>query len=116
MSQEKMLLAESDSLDPIIVATHAVQSELRAPGTHSHARGQLSGLRRGLLTVGTETGAWVVPPGHAVWLPPRQPHYAWAHGAVAGWGCYVAEPVCANLPDSPRTIRVSGLLREAVLR
>ncbi len=116
MSREKLLLAESASPEPILVAIHDTHAEHRDLGMHSHARGQLSGLRQGLLTVGTETGAWVVPPDHAVWLPPNQPHYGWTHGAVAGWGCYVAQLDCATLPDRPCTIRVSGLLREAVVR
>ncbi|WP_183030127.1 AraC family transcriptional regulator [Altericroceibacterium spongiae] len=100
----------------MIVAMYDAQAEHRELGKHSHARGQLSGLRNGLLTIGTDTGAWVIPAEDAVWLPPHHPHYGWTHGAVEGWSCYIAEADCTDLPAQPRTIRCSGLLREAVLR
>jgi len=32
----------------------------------ARARGQLSGLRCGVLTIGMDFGAWLVPPEHAV--------------------------------------------------
>ncbi|SFJ23849.1 AraC-type DNA-binding protein [Sphingomonas sp. NFR04] len=116
MIEEKFALAASDAPDPLIIALYEPQAERRELGTHSHARGQLSGLRHGLLTIGTDAGAWIVPADHAIWLPPHQRHYGWTHGAVEGWSCYVAEAACATLPDRPCTIRTSGLLREAVLR
>lgn len=116
MLQEKFALAVSDAPDPVIIALYEAQAEYRELGTHSHARGQLSGLRHGLLTIGTDAGAWIVPADHAVWLPPHQRHYGWTHGAVEGWSCYVSEASCATLPDRPCTIRTSGLLREVVIR
>jgi len=116
MIEEKFALAASDARDPLIIAFYDAQAEHRELGTHSHPRGQLSGLRHGLLTIGTDAGAWIVPADHAVWLPPHHRHYGWTHGAVEGWSCYVSEAACATLPASPCTIRTSGLLREAVLR
>jgi hypothetical protein len=59
---------------------------------------------------------WVVPAIHASWLPPHHLHSARSHGAFEGWIVYVAEDLCRELPDRPSTIRVSGLLREAVFR
>lgn len=111
-----MSLALSDAAEPLLIAMYEAQAEHRELGKHSHARGQLSGLRNGLLTIGTDAGAWVVPADHAVWLPPHQPHYGWTHGAVEGWSCYIAEAACADLPPHPCTIRNSGLLREALMR
>ncbi|MBS1182126.1 MAG: AraC family transcriptional regulator [Proteobacteria bacterium] len=116
MTEERFALAAGDTRAPVIVALYEAQAEHRELGMHSHARGQLSGLRRGLLTMGTDVGAWIVPADHAVWLPPHQLHYGWTHGAVEGWSCYVAEPACVSLPERPCTIRASGLLREAVIR
>ena len=113
---QKMSLALSDAAEPLLIAMYEAQAEHRELGKHSHARGQLSGLRNGLLTIGTDAGAWVVPADHAVWLPPHQPHYGWTHGAVEGWSCYIAEAACADLPPHPCTIRNSGLLREALMR
>lgn len=85
-------------------------------GAHQHARGQLFGSLQGLLSVGFESAVWVVPATHAVWLPPHHIHSARSHGPFHGWSAYVAEAACTQLPKSPCIIRVSGLLREAVLR
>ncbi|MFV3129111.1 AraC family transcriptional regulator [Niveispirillum sp. KHB5.9] len=116
MSEERFARAAADPHNPVILAIYETQAEHRDLGMHSHPRGQLSGIRRGLLTMGTEAGAWVVPADQAVWLPPHQPHYGYTHGAVEGWVCYIAEAACGQLPDRPCTIRASGLLREAVIR
>ncbi|AOR80247.1 AraC family transcriptional regulator [Novosphingobium resinovorum] len=116
MIEERFALAASDALEPVIIAIYETQAEYRHLGMHQHPRGQLSGLRRGILTMGTEAGAWVVPADHAAWLPPRQPHYGYTHGAVDGWSCYISESACASLPNRPCTIKASALLREAVIR
>lgn len=112
----KFALAVRDACDPLIVALSGSERGHRQLGLHSHPRGQLTALRHGLLTFGTEEGAWVVPADRAVWMPPHHPHFGYSHGPFEGWSCYVAEPACATLPDHPCTIRVSGLLREAVIR
>lgn len=83
---------------------------------HSHARGQLLGSMGGLLSVGTEEGMWIVPSVQAVWIPPHHVHSAHSIGPFHGWSIYVQESACAVLPSSPRIIRVSGLMREAVQR
>jgi AraC-like DNA-binding protein len=101
---------------PVLIAAEGSQGEELASGPHRHARGQLFGSLRGLLSVGVEDGVWIVPAIHAVWLPPHQEHSGRSHGPFHGWSVYVAEPACATLPPRPCTIRTSGLLREAVLR
>ncbi len=114
--EQKFALAARDPADPLIVALSGTERGHRDLGLHHHPRGQLTALRHGLLTFGTEEGAWVVPSDYAVWMPPHQPHFGYSHGPFDGWSCYVAEPACANLPARPCTFRVSGLLREAVMR
>ena len=37
-------------------------------GRHSHGRAQLVHGEKGVMTVRTDDGAWVVPPGYAVWV------------------------------------------------
>ncbi len=101
---------------PIVLAAGASLEEELASGPHRHARGQLFGSLRGLLSVGLENGMWIVPAIHAVWLPPHTLHSGRSHGPYNGWSVYVAEAACADLPQQACTIRISGLLREAVLR
>jgi AraC-like DNA-binding protein len=107
-------VTESDA-PPVIVLAGSDDSERSSP-PHSHRRGQLFGSTSGLLTVGLETGVWVVPATHAVWVPPYRLHWARSHGLFSGYAVYVAHDSCADLPAQPCSIRVSGLLREAVLR
>ncbi|MDM5180305.1 helix-turn-helix transcriptional regulator [Massilia sp. DJPM01] len=101
---------------PVVIVAAGSQDGERASSGHRHARGQLMGSLRGLLSVGVEDGQWIVPAIHAVWLPPHHFHSVRSHGPFSGWSAYVAEPACAGLPSRPCTIRTSGLLREAVLR
>lgn len=101
---------------PIVIVAAGSQDSERVAAPHQHARGQLLGSMRGLLSVGVEDRLWIVPAIHAVWLPPHHVHSARSHGPFEGWSAYVAEAACHDLPGRPRTIRTSGLLREAVLR
>ncbi|OXC79634.1 AraC family transcriptional regulator [Caballeronia sordidicola] len=101
---------------PVLFAVELTGDAARVTGSHRHARGQIFGALRGLLSVGTGDSQWVVPAIHAVWLPPERAHSVRSHGAFAGWSVYVTESACADLPDEPCTIRTSGLLREAVSR
>jgi len=106
----------SSAGEPVILVTSRHQAEIRQTDRHAHARGQLLGTLQGVVTIGTEHGRWLIPPINAVWLPPHVEHDFTSHGAFHGWSVYVAEHACASLPDTPRVIRLSGLLNEAVIR
>ena len=93
-----------------------VQPQERVTVAHRHASGQLFGAMRGLLSVAADSGQWVVPASHCVWMPPHHVHALRSHGPFAGWSVYVDEASCAGLPAAPCVMRVSGLLREAVGR
>lgn len=101
---------------PLLIAVEGRRDRELAATPHRHARGQLFGSLRGLLSVGVDDGLWIVPAIHAVWLPPHTTHSGWSHGPFHGWSVYIAEHACASLPPHPCTLRTSGLLREAVLR
>ncbi|RQO59224.1 AraC family transcriptional regulator [Variovorax sp. KBW07] len=110
-------VAARDRADgPVLFVMTANTDEEHSSEPHRHARGQLFGSLRGLLTVVLDEGMWVVPAIHAVWLPPRYLHAGTTHGPFHGWSAYVAEHACESLPQRPCTLRTSGLLREAVLR
>jgi len=108
-------LAQAED-DPLLIAVIRREDDARDTASHSHARGQLLGALHGLLSVHTEDGQWVVPAIHAVWIPPHHRHGLRSHGPFSGWSVYVAEAACGTLPDRPCTMRMSGLLREAVSR
>ncbi len=99
-----------------LVAHTGVERTTRITPPHRHPEGQLFGATRGVLTVGTEAGVWVVPASHAVWVPPHQRHSLRSHGAFDGSSVHVAEAACADLPAAACAIRCTSLLREAVAR
>jgi len=101
---------------PFLIAVEQTGDDVRVTPSHGHARGQLLGALRGLLSVGVDNQQWVVPAIHAVWIPPHRTHALRSHGAYAGWSVYIEEAACAPLPAEPCTVRTSALLREAVRR
>jgi AraC-like DNA-binding protein len=100
----------------LLIVVERTDRETRDTAPHRHPAGQLLGSTRGLLSVKGEQGRWVVPATHAIWLPPHHQHAARSHGPFAGWSIYVAEHACTCLPAEPRTLRMNGLLREAIHR
>lgn len=88
----------------------------RDSAPHAHVHGQVFGASRGLLTVGTDTGSWVVPASHAVWIPAHCSHQVRSHGDFHGWSAFVDANAGSILPPVPQVVRSSGLLREAILR
>ncbi len=100
----------------ILVAAHGREPEGHESCAHHHPEGQLLGSMKGLLSIGTQAGVWVVPAINAVWMPPHRIHWARSHGPLDAFTVYVAEDICKDLPPTACTIRTSGLLREAVLR
>jgi AraC-like DNA-binding protein len=115
--QTKLNRAENMGVgDPPLIAIMGRQSTARVTDAHSHSPGQLLGLFSGLLTVRTNCGGWTIPTTHAVWIPSLHTHSSRSHGAFSGWTVYVAPGECARLPAAPCAIKVSGLLREAVMR
>ncbi|MEN2976349.1 helix-turn-helix transcriptional regulator (plasmid) [Tistrella bauzanensis] len=100
---------------PVVLAVRKVDAAARDTGRHVHVRGQLVGTIQGLLGVETPAGRFAAPPSHAVWLPPAAPHGLALHGPFDGWSLWVSPDACAALPRSTTMIRVSDLLRAAVL-
>lgn len=99
----------------VVVFAVELKSEF-ATAAHRHARGQMIGCSRGVVTVSTASALWVVPAGHGIWLPPDQLHGGQSFGPSTGWSVYIRPDMCGSLPAMPRTIAVPPLLREAVLR
>jgi AraC-like DNA-binding protein len=108
-------LAQSSTAASVLAVTLDSPVE-RQRALHQHARGQLLGARRGLLSVDAADHHWVVPATHTVWIPPDCPHGLRSHGPFHGWSVYVATAACVELPQQPCIIATSGLLREAVDR
>lgn len=77
------------------------------------ARARLIHVSDGVLTVRTETGRWVVPPGHAVWIVPNVPHCLCATRPVQLYSLYAAVDA-APLPAQSGAV-VPDVLVQALL-
>ncbi len=84
-------------------------------GEHSHPRGQLLHAIEGVMLARTIEGAWLVPPGHALCIPPGVRHNVGMRGAVAMRTIYLRADAAIALGPSCRVIPVSALLREAIV-
>ncbi len=84
--------------------------------------GQLLFASRGMLTVHTDAGLWVVPVHQAVWVPAGVRHSVEVAGGVAMRSLhlhpsiYLRPPVRGRLPETCRVVEVSPLLREILRR
>jgi AraC-like DNA-binding protein/quercetin dioxygenase-like cupin family protein len=87
---------------------HAIDS-------HAHEWHQLIYASRGVMTVNTTNGSWVVPSRRAVWVPAGINHEIKMTGAVSVRTLYLSPTLKGPLPKNCRVINVSPLLREMIL-
>jgi AraC-like DNA-binding protein/quercetin dioxygenase-like cupin family protein len=85
---------------------------------HAHRRDQLILQMTGVTSMMTERGHFVVPPGHALWIPAGIVHQSRAWGEVEIQTIYVTPDRVKNASTTCRLIRVSplveALMEEAV--
>jgi len=77
---------------------------------HSHARGQLFALTKGLLVVEAERERWMFPSQRCAWIPPDCRHTARSVGGAAGLMLYLSQNTCRGLPRKPCLFSSSELL------
>lgn len=83
---------------------------------HHHAEAQLIYSLRGVVSVTTARGTWVVPPSRAVWVPAGVIHRTASQGAVAFRALLVETVSARGLPADCAVVEVTPLLRELILR
>jgi hypothetical protein len=82
---------------------------------HFHDRDQLVYASRGVMTVRTGSGTWVVPPHRAVWIPTEIPHTITMSALVAMRTLYLKPRLAKHLPRDCCVINVSTFLKELIL-
>jgi AraC-like DNA-binding protein len=82
---------------------------------HSHPEDQLLFASKGVMTLRTRQGVWVVPPMRAVWIPADTPHSVAMSGQVSMRTLYFLPKLCGSLPGKCFVMNVSGLLKELIL-
>src|SRR3546814_4419612 len=68
------------------------------------------------MIVQTQSGAWVVPPGLALWMPGGMEHEVHAVTALGMRTIFIRPDAAPWLPDTCRVVAVTPLLRELILR
>jgi AraC-like DNA-binding protein len=82
---------------------------------HFHEEDQLVYACRGVMTVRTTEGTWVVPAQRAVWIPSRTRHSISMAGTVSMRTLYLRPRMVTHLPRNCCVINVSRLLQELIL-
>jgi len=85
-------------------------------GMHAHDRAQLVHGETGVMTVRTHRGAWLVPPGFAVWVPATMEHQVNAVSAMRMATLYVRDDAGVPLPSDCAVVSIPVLARELILR
>lgn len=101
-------LAEVASVSADFEARHTIP-------VHSHPEDQLLFASKGVMTVRTKQGIWVVPPLRAVWIPMNTPHTVTMCGQVSMRTLYFLPKLCRTLPGKCFVMNVSPLLKELIL-
>jgi AraC-like DNA-binding protein len=112
--EELRRLVESD-VPVLAFAFERSGAEDWAP-EHSHARGQLFALTRGLLIVEAGSERWMFPSQRCAWIPPDCLHAARSVGGATGSMAYLSGATCRGLPRKPCLFSSSDLLFAVVHR
>lgn len=83
---------------------------------HSHERGQLFALPRGLLVVEAGNERWMFPSQRCAWIPPNWIHAGRSVGGASGAMVYLSAQACRGLPKKPCMFSSSELLFSVVDR
>ena len=99
-------LAEIEAGQGLVVAVPSEYPDGYYVPAHRHTRAQLLYAATGVVMVSTEEGRWMVPPAHALWIPPGIAHSVEMQGRVVMNSVYVTP---GSVPGYQEHVRVVGL-------
>jgi AraC-like DNA-binding protein len=114
MRQRPFFDRSTDRTSQITTLTRDYSTGYAIP-LHFHDRDQLVYASRGVMTVSTQDGTWVVPTHRAVWIPASVPHTITMSGTVAMRTLYLKPRLADSLPRKCCVVNVSPFLRELIL-
>lgn len=107
-------LAEIDQREGMISssATDYPQDWFIQP--HSHEKHQLIYAITGVMVVHVQRNQWLVPPNRGIWMPKGHSHSIRCVGCVKMRSVFIRADQPLNVPDIPRAVSISALLRELI--
>jgi hypothetical protein len=114
MSRKRRTVA--DEAHVVVRSSAADPGRGAAIAPHVHDWHQLIHVSAGLMTVWTDAGSWIAPPGRAVWAPAGVAHGIRFVDRSAFRTLYLRPPACHGLPSRSMAMSVSPLLRELIVR
>jgi AraC-like DNA-binding protein len=105
---------ELNSATAVVVAKTRYSPGFRSEW-HHNSKAQLIYPSRGVMTLHTREGSWVVPPLRACWLSPLEDHCVETSGKLEMHSVYCEGAVLRRLPTRSGIVPVSNLLRELIL-
>lgn len=106
---------DADSFTQAAIALHVSSSgEYDGRSSHAHRKGQLILSLRGAVSCEIQDALWIVPPGHAVWVPGEIPHSCRITQNADTCFLFI-EPGAAAMPEICCTLAIPPLVRELVL-
>ncbi|MGP9810196.1 AraC family transcriptional regulator [Rhodopseudomonas sp. NSM] len=115
-------LAPGDLIDPDDAPRRVVAYGITLTGSdlelppHRHRKAQLLFSLRGVLTCEAQSGLWLVPPQHAIWIPGGAMHSIRASGTIEGYDVFIEPEMMTGMPNVCCTLSATPLLRELLIR
>jgi AraC-like DNA-binding protein/mannose-6-phosphate isomerase-like protein (cupin superfamily) len=103
-----------EARQPVVALPTEYPGGYRVP-RHHHSRSQLLHALTGVVLVTAIDGRWMVPPGHAMWIPAGTDHSVEMLGDVAMRSVYVVPDAVAGLPGNLRVVEVTPLMRSLIM-
>ena len=103
----------ADQSSPVVAQTRNYPAGHKIPW-HFHDMDQLVYAYRGVMTVSTADGTWIVPTHRAVWIPAALSHAIAMSGVVAMRSLYFRRRMIKTMPRSCCVVSVPPLLRELI--
>lgn len=116
MASPDVHIPDPDRADRPVVAIAIDYDRGGRAAFHVHRRAQLLFVVRGALRLETEAGLWLVPPGHAAWVPGGLDHAAEYTERSAARVAYFDGDPFPDLPAACSVFALTGLLRALVER
>jgi len=83
---------------------------------HQHAQSQLLMTVKGLMTVETHFGIWIIPAQHALWIPSNIRHKVSSYGISTGYVAFVTPQIVQLSEQTCTMLQVTTLLKALLER